>query len=1521
MKNLHRIIIAAVAVAIVGSTAVKAQNYPVEDRQLYDFFQGIPIDYSVGQKSNAGSAKSGSVRSQRPDHVNNQATNYFPPIFNQSGGSCGSSANVAYMLCYEINTLRNQDGKHNTDYQFPSHFTWLTCSENCPERTMAMRNGIPSVTVYGGQTYSKYFGLQDTEEKDVGWMQGYDKWFSAMHNRARGMGKFKYGLDTPEGFEMAKDWLWNHCGDEDFQTGGVFVIGVAAGPEYTLFPETAANRDAGVIGHHYVTTWGPKYNHALTVVGYDDRVEFDLDSNGVVGEKEKGETGAWIIVNSWGQGWCDGGTIYCPYAYTYCVGLSGSTWDPAFYHPRKNFRPLRTIKLLMDYNRRTEVCLGAGIAQDTSATQPEISTTFAHFNYTGSLKSGSNDIPMLGRWADGYHYEPMELGYDLTDLSENFDRTKPLKYFFFINTKYSAQGKGNIYKASIIDYEFDREGIEIPFRIDTVAILNRGKTTMISVVIPGEQAYKPVNLEIADNKLVWQAPQKSGMTLTGYNIYQSNKQIDQVAADVLSYDLNSEANGAYTVAAVYDYEGQVNVSGMSNAVRKTVSVETKTNSVLELKNSAISIPNGVPRVLQNATIEYWIFPYELYSYNEQLGPGWGTFLCHTTGGGNIYVGWNTGSDRICSTSGLLKENTWTHVAITIKNNVMTLYVNGEKKNSITSSNFSGLPAVESFPIGDNFYKFNGRIDEFRIWSECRTQEEIKANMRNHIANPTAQPTLVTYLNMDLVDDSGDLKVNEYASGNDVSLNDSESWNIITDGSFLTGSTTLSSVDFNLSANNVVKGKSIVATPKLPLAAAKIEWSAPSSQTPSTTITEPTFVYDTPGTYTITLKAYDTDGKIVEASKDVVVEDDKLPVADFEIAVNNVPAGDRISLINRSQGDNCTYVWSMPGAADETLSSTNASAVYVETGMHPVTLTVTNSAGSSKVTKFVTVENTIPAVAFDINPSNVLVGQKVALVDRTKYEPTKWMWTVTNNRHNIGIKGQDYNWEPTAPGVYDVSLTATNNVGTGSLSQKKAIFVSNADPENGLNFVGGGEQVIFKSPVSATTKAFTIDFWLYPTSLAGAANLKSDDGVMSLSTSATGETTLLLNKKSVASGEGYIIASEWHHYAITYKSGTVVFYRDGEKFVQPSSRLALSSPAWTGNITLGSQETPFCGMIDEFKFWSKALTVSELQETCNQPIANPDSMCQNGNLVIYYDFNQSSGNVQCATNSDYIGTRNGFGPDGDAWTSSLGVFTLDFSELATEKDVTSEYLTNYKAPFANSGVSINSTNYITRFLELETGTEKSTWVVENAVSDGKTITGAHVDTYFNSNLTCTAGDMGFANEVNDHRLYQTVVLPAGRYRLTITPHSTVFSSSGSYIVVNEGDTLMGNSSLADALAYAYLDDKELIFDITDEEAEVSLGFIYNLINSRVVAISEITLTQMPYEFINAEDPDAVISIDDSPAEGDYLLVPGGVKCTSDKQLSIVSLDGISMRTGFCTPGAVIKLPKGIYIINNQKVEIK
>ena len=200
-------------------------------------------------------------------------------------------------------------------------------------------------------------------------------------------------------------------------------------------------------------------NNGLVSVDYALR---DLDGNGVYGEKDKDEVGAWIIANSWGDGWEDNGFVYCPYRC--CTPkTNNSGWNVKRHFIRKDYEPQRMIKLKLAFSRRSALQLSVGVAQDTAATQADYTMTMHHFNYAGD---GLRDtyqpplVPMLGKWIDGYHYEPMEFGYDLTDMTNIYDRHKPLKYFFTIRTQRNLpeewQGTGRLYEASVIDYEFKR---------------------------------------------------------------------------------------------------------------------------------------------------------------------------------------------------------------------------------------------------------------------------------------------------------------------------------------------------------------------------------------------------------------------------------------------------------------------------------------------------------------------------------------------------------------------------------------------------------------------------------------------------------------------------------------------------------------------------------------------------------------------------------------------------------------------------------------------------------------------------------------------------------------------------------------------------------------------------------------------------------------------------------------------------------------------------------------------------------
>jgi hypothetical protein len=223
-------------------------------------------------------------RTDLPDHINAAETKFFPPVFSQVNGSCGSASRICYMLTHELNAYRDLPG-NVLENQLPSHFVYNLTYGNSGKDEFIQFIGVPSAKTYGGRTNSALYGSYNWDDPNIGWMNGYDKWYEAMFNRAHKPSHIPFTLQTAKGRKILKSWLYDHHGDPDFKgRPGIVGIGVASANGSSHIENTDANRAAGLVGLRYLTRWGEQVDHALTIVGYDDRVEFDLDGDGIFGE-------------------------------------------------------------------------------------------------------------------------------------------------------------------------------------------------------------------------------------------------------------------------------------------------------------------------------------------------------------------------------------------------------------------------------------------------------------------------------------------------------------------------------------------------------------------------------------------------------------------------------------------------------------------------------------------------------------------------------------------------------------------------------------------------------------------------------------------------------------------------------------------------------------------------------------------------------------------------------------------------------------------------------------------------------------------------------------------------------------------------------------------------------------------------------------------------------------------------------------------------------------------------------------
>ena len=1461
MKSILKLVCLA---AVAFPAALPAQL--VVDRQKYpDYDPTVRPDRSLMRYGSRARLKGAAVpaESQRPDHVNNAATMYFPPIISQEGGSCGSASRIAYMFTHELNSFRHTNASL-PENMYPTHFVWLLTYGNSGKDQFVQHVGVPSVKTYGGRGNSALFGYKEWDSQDYGWMTGYEKWHEAMFNRMLPPRNLPMGVGTEEGRNMLKNWLWNHNGDTDFACGGIAGIGVASAAAQGGIPRTDANVAAGVVGQSYVRWWGTSVDHALTVVGYDDRIEFDLDGNGKAGEKEKDEVGAWIIANSWG-GWANNGLIYCPYAYGFPAHSvtkeggkevrkqSGGWWQPELYYVRKNYRPLRTIKVKMDYSHRSEMLLTVGVATDPNATRPEKTIDLHHFRWAGDGHNGDMNpapaVPMLGRWADGkLHNEPMEFGYDLTDLCEGLDHSKPLKFFFNVDARTKskvasrAKGSGHIYNVSIIDYEFDKEGVETPLELEAengVLDVPGGKITTVSGVVYGEQYTMPRNLQLKGTQLTWDAPQACGHNVKAYNIYKDGVKI----SDTEKREQTIDGSGTYSVSALFDS----GVESQRLTVSTPIAVQTP-NVAAKFNNNGFNIPDIFNDTYGNCTIEFWVKPQSLKNWNLQAGR-WGQFMFHANEDGEFTAGWDAVGEKRVHAYGALKVGRWNHIAMVVNKGSFNVYVDGKSAGSVNGgSTFSGIGGFGTL----NFWsgEANGQdavYDEIRIWNKSRTRYEIQQAMNTEFSGSVLPQGLIAYYKGNVMMIDGKPYLQDCVGAHNApivnpdnksyeEINSDKTWNTEVKGTISINNTRITG------PAKVVAGQPAAFSAVFPDAVEQLSWNAPDAGIENYSGAELTAIFPKVGNYEVNLTAKGTtEENQITVKRMIEVTPAAEFSADFKASLKQVPAGQRVSFIPTQPVAGYRYEWTMEGGDVTSSKAISAATTFQTVGKHQVTLKVTSAAGEVKTqTQTIEVAEVSPEADFNVLTPVVTVNDTVKIKDESKFTPTSWKWMLSSPGKNYLVNGRNVKFQATEPGVYDVVLTASNNVGTSTLSRSRGLIVVNADSKSGLSFNSASSRVVLsKSPLAEADKNFTVEWWMNPSKLSdfccGIGN--SDDNFL-IKADAAGALIVSKGGRQMKSNNDLVVPGEWHHYAVVVNSNNVIIYRDGHKV---ASQYVLNAVKGLNSFSIGTAAADMNGQIDEFRVWGSALSQEQLQTWGNAPLNVNAEDVKAADLRVYYDFNQNSGNVQDRGANANHATRLGFGPDGDAWPLSKGVFSLNFSAKGKE-NVTKDYLANTKTQFRHTTVQMNDTKS-GRWYELKD------WKLENQVKNGNVTTAACYDGYKNGNFTVATGWDGFA-DLKDHKVYQVVKLPAGLYSLTVT-YGQHDQSAGSYLAVAAGNKLPDTENLSTAIASQAMEGKgnggtNTLHFTLDKETEVAIGMVVNMTGQRIFCISDFMLTKGAFE---------------------------------------------------------------------------
>ncbi|MFX1384408.1 MAG: PKD domain-containing protein, partial [Promethearchaeota archaeon] len=243
-----------------------------------------------------------------------------------------------------------------------------------------------------------------------------------------------------------------------------------------------------------------------------------------------------------------------------------------------------------------------------------------------------------------------------------------------------------------------------------------------------------------------------------------------------------------------------------------------------------------------------------------------------------------------------------------------------------------------------------------------------------------------------------------------------------------------------------------------------------------TTANPTHVYSTPGTYTVSLTVTDSDLDTDTETKTnyITVELDTQPEIDFSADVTLILEGESVSFTSSGTLGNVpsTYAWDVDGDGITDYTTANPTHTYSTSGTYTVSLTVTDDDGDSDVeTKsgYITVElDTQPDIDFIADILNPVTDQTVSFTSSGTLGniPVTYAWDVDGD----GIT--DYaTANPThaysSSGTYTVSLTVTDRDSDSDTETKSGYITVDLDTQPDIDFIAD-----ILNPVTDQTVSFT-----------------------------------------------------------------------------------------------------------------------------------------------------------------------------------------------------------------------------------------------------------------------------------------------------------------------------------------------------------------------------------------------------------------------------------------------------------------
>jgi len=201
---------------------------------------------------------------------------------------------------------------------------------------------------------------------------------------------------------------------------------------------------------------------------------------------------------------------------------------------------------------------------------------------------------------------------------------------------------------------------------------------------------------------------------------------------------------------------------------------------------------------------------------------------------------------------------------------------------------------------------------------------------------------------------------------------------------------------------------------------------------SSTAQSPSHSYATAGSKTVTLTVTNASGSN-SAGRTVTVA--VALAASFTYSPTSPVAGQEVQFTDTSMGSPTSWQWNFNDGASSTVQ--HPSHTFTSPGSYNVTLTVSNSSGSTSSSRIINISPGSRLLAdFDVSPSSPTLGQPVQFTDTSTGSPTSWEWEFGDGQTSV-MQNPSHTY--TAAGSYGVTLTV--RAGASSDSAIRTISVA------------------------------------------------------------------------------------------------------------------------------------------------------------------------------------------------------------------------------------------------------------------------------------------------------------------------------------------------------------------------------------------------------------------------------------------------------------------------------------------------